>query len=62
MVLESRDKKRGSGGFLVTSLSEYSITKSKIQGIFKPSFATHRAKLFINFFTSRIGGREGRGG
>ena len=48
-MLESRDKKRGSGEFSETSLSEYSITKCKVQGIFKPGFATHRTKLFINY-------------
>ena len=40
-------------------MSEYSITKSKIQGIFEPGFATHKIKSFIIVSTSRIDGVEG---
>ena len=42
MVSEGRDKK---GGFVETNSSEYSISKSKLEGNFKPGFASHRIKL-----------------
>ena len=41
LVSEGRDKK---GGFVETNSSKYSISKSKIQSIFEPGFASHRIK------------------
>ena len=38
---EGRDKKVG---FVETNSSKYSISKSKMQGIFEPDFASHRIK------------------
>ena len=40
-MLERRDKK---SGFTETNSSEYSISQSKVQGIFEPRFASHRIK------------------
>ena len=58
---EGRDKK---GGIVETNPSEYSISKSKIQGIFEPGFVSHRIKLqnkaqdyLNNFSTNKIGGK-----
>ena len=41
LALEGRDKK---GRFLETNLSEYSISKTKMQGIFESGLASHRIK------------------
>ena len=41
LVLEGRDKKRG---FVETNSSKYSISKSKIQGIFESGIASHTIK------------------
>ena len=38
LVSEGRDKK---GGFVETNSSEYSISRSKMQGIFESGFASH---------------------
>ena len=42
LVSEGRDRK---GGFVETNSSEYSISKSKMQCIFEPGFASHMIKL-----------------
>ena len=39
---ERQDKK---GGFVETNSSEYSTSKSKMQGIFESGFASHTIKL-----------------
>ena len=39
---EGGDKK---GEFVETNLSSYSISKSKMQGIFEPGFASHRINM-----------------
>ena len=41
LVLEGRDKK---GAFVETNSSKYSISKSKIQGIFESGLASHTIK------------------
>ena len=41
LLSEGRDEK---GGFVETNSSEYTISKSKMQGIFEPGFASHRIK------------------
>ena len=60
MVSEGRDKK---GEFVETNSNAYSISKSKMQGIFEPSFASHRIKLqnktqnqLNNLSINKIGG------
>ena len=54
LVLEGRDKK---GGFVEMNSSKYSISKSKMQGIFESGFASHTAKYqnktqdHLNYFS-----------
>ena len=60
MVSEGRDKK---GEFVETNSSECYISESEMQGIFEPSFASHRIKLqnktrdhLNSLSTDKIGG------
>ena len=39
LVTEGRDKKQG---FVETNSRQYSISKSKMQGVFEPGLANHR--------------------
>ena len=58
---QRRNKK---GGFVETNSNEYSISKSKMQGIFEPGFASHRINLqnktqndLYIISTNKIGGK-----
>ena len=60
-MLEGRNKK---GRFAETNPSEYFISKSKMQDIFEPGFASHRIKQksksedhLNNLSTNKIGGK-----